>query len=62
MRALLFFILLPVVFVSAFSAKSSDPVLGSETLGGLADKMRGWTETAWSSSKVSYSQELDITI
>ena len=55
MRALLFFSLFPVVFVSAFPAESSDAVLGSETLGGLADKMRGWTETAWSSGKVSYS-------
>ena len=53
MRALLFFSLFPVVFVSAFPAESSDAVLGSETLGSLADKMRGWTETAWSSSKVS---------
>ena len=57
MRVLQFFSLFLVVFVSAFPA-----VLGGETLSGLADKMRGWTETAWSSGKVSHSQELDIPI
>ena len=46
-------IFLPVVLVTAFPVDSSDDSLfGSDAFGGFADKVRGWTETAWANSKV----------
>ena len=46
-------IFLPVGLVMAFPVDSSDDNLfGSDALGGFADKVKGWTETAWSNSKV----------
>ena len=48
----LYLIFLPVSIVSAYPVDSSDTVFGSDALGGFADKVRGWTETAWSHSKV----------
>ena len=46
-------IFLPVVLVMAFPVDSSEESLfGNNALGGFADKVRGWTETAWSNSKV----------
>ena len=48
----LYLIFIPVSIVTAYPVDSSDTVFGSDALGGFADKVRGWTETAWSHSKV----------
>ena len=45
-------IFLPVVVVAFPVDSSEDSLFGSDALGGFADKVKGWTETAWSNSKV----------
>ena len=45
-------IFLPVVVVAFPVDSSEDSLFGSNALGGFADKVKGWTETAWSNSKV----------
>ena len=47
----LYLIFFPVALV-AFPVDSSESLFGSDALGGFADKVRGWSETAWSNSKV----------
>ena len=46
------FIFLPVALVAFPVDSSEDSLFGSDALGGFADKVKGWTETAWSNSKV----------
>ena len=45
-------ILFKAALVTTNPVDSSDPLFGSDALGGFADKVKGWTETAWSNSKV----------
>ena len=39
--------------IMASPVDSSDSLSGGDALVGFADKVRGWTETAWSNSKAS---------
>ena len=45
-------ILIQAALVTTHPVDSSDPLFGSDALGGFADKVKGWTETAWSNNKV----------
>ena len=48
----LYLIFFQAALVTTNPVDSSDPLFGSDALGGFADKVKGWTETAWSNSKV----------
>ena len=52
MMYFLYLIFFQTALVTSSPVDSSDPLFGSDALGGFADKVKGWTETAWSNSKV----------